>query len=89
MTLAEGVKKYLELAGGYGRPVALVHFGLSKDETVKLFSAWDEDYQINRYMLLTLAASEEPTRARKAEVYVINGFKCSHVSFQSGIQQLL
>jgi hypothetical protein len=89
MTLAEGVKKYLEVAGGYGRAVELARFGLSKDETVKLFSAWDEDYQINRYMLLTLAASEEPAQPREGEVYVINGFECSHVCFQSGIEQLL
>ena len=89
MTLAEGVKKYLEIAGDFGRAVPLARFGLAKEETVNLFSAWDEDYQINRYLLLTLAASEEPTQPREGEVYVINGFQCSHVCFQSGIQQLL
>lgn len=89
MTLAEGVNKYLELAGGYGRAVPLARFGLSKQETERVFSAWDEDYQINRYMLLTLAAGEEPTQPLEGDVYVINGFQCSHVCYQSGIQQLL
>jgi hypothetical protein len=87
MTLAEGVKKYLELAGEFGRPVALARLGLPKTETEKLVSTWDEDYQINRYMLLTVEAAEEPARA--SQVYLINGFECSHITFQSDIQKLL
>lgn len=89
MNLAEGVKKYLEMVGGFGRPVRLAHFGLSRDETEKLFSAWDEDYQINRYMLLTLEAGEEPAHPSAGEVYLISGFECSHVCFHPGIQKLL
>ena len=87
MTLAEGVKKYLELAGEFGRPVPLAQLGLTKDETEKLISAWDEDYQINRYMLLTLEADEEPARA--SQIFLINGFQCSHIAFQRDIQKML
>lgn len=89
MNLAMGVKKYLEIAGEFGKPAPLVKFGLSKDETQKVFSAWDEDYQINRYMLLMLPPSEEPAHPREGEVYLINGFKCSHVCFQPAIQELV
>ena len=88
MNLAEGVKKYLELAGEFGRPVPLGRFGLTKDETEKVVSAWDEDYQINRYLLLTLEAAEEPA-ARASQVFLINGFQCSHITFQRDIQKML
>ncbi len=87
MTLAEGVKKYLELAGEFERPVALALLGLSRAETEKLVSTWDEDYQINRYMLLTLEAAEEPARA--SQIFLINGFEYSHITFQSDIEKLL
>ena len=87
MTLAEGVKKYLELAGDFGKPVALARFGLSKEETEKTISAWDEDYQINRFLLLTVEPAEEPARAN--QIYLINGFECSHITFQSEINNLL
>lgn len=85
MSLAEGIQKYLEIAGSFGRPAPLARFGLSRDETEKLFSTWDEDYQINRYMLLTLEAAEGPAR----QIFLINGFECSHVCFQPDIQKLL
>lgn len=65
----------------------LAQLGLAKDEAEKVIAAWDEDYQINRYMLLTLEAAEGPARAR--QIFRINGFECSHVCFQSGIQKLL
>ena len=89
MNLAEGVKKYLELAGEFGRAVPLARFGLPKGETEKLFAAWDEDYQINRFMLLTLEAGEESLRAGERETYLINGFESSHIKFQPDIQKLL
>jgi hypothetical protein len=89
MNLAEGVKKYLEVAGDFGRAVPLARFGLSKGETEKLFATWDEDYQINRFMLMTLEAGDDPKRAGKPETYLISGFECSHITFQSDIQKLL
>jgi hypothetical protein len=89
MTIADAVKRYLEIAGEFGKPVALASYGLAKAETEKLFAAWDEDYQINRFMLLTLEASPDPSAQGPSGVYHINGFDCTHVTFQPGIRELL
>jgi len=89
MNLAAGVRKYLQIAGDFGVPAPLSRFGLSRDETERIFSAWDEDYQINRYMVLSLEPSEEPTGPRESEAYLINGFEYSHVIFHADIQKLL
>jgi hypothetical protein len=90
MDLATAVKKYLEIAGEFGRSVHLSRFDLPKAETEKVISAWDEDYQISRYMLLSRERDEAllsyPSEAR---VYCINGFECSHVSFHPDVQRLL
>jgi hypothetical protein len=90
MDLATLIKKYLEIAGGFGRPVHLSQLGLSKAETEKVISALDEDYQISRYMLLSreldVSLAVFPPDER---VYLVNGYECSHVSFQEGVQKLL
>jgi hypothetical protein len=90
MDLASLVKKYLEIAGGFGRPVHLSEFGLPRAEMERLLSAFDEDYQISRYMLLSRerdeALSSYPAEAR---VYRINDFEVSHVSFEAGVEKLL
>jgi len=90
MNLAALVKKYQEIAGGFGCSVHLSEFGLPKAETEKLISAFDEDYQISRYMVL----SREPDEALNAypavaRVYSINNFEISHVSFHADIEKLL
>ena len=89
MTLAEGVRKYLELAGEFGKPVPLGSFGISKPETEKLFAAWDEDYQINRFMMLTVEASQDSAGRSTHEIYQVNGFDCTHITLQPGIRELL
>ena len=90
MELGEAVKVYRKVAGGYGRPMALVAFGLSTDETVKIFSTWDEDYQISRFMELTLEPSGSvPQESESAQPYWVNGFDCSHVSFHPDIERIL
>ena len=38
MELRETVNKYLALAGGYGKSVALSAFGLSREETERVFA---------------------------------------------------
>lgn len=90
MDLAAVVKKYLELTGGFDQPLHLSRIGLTKPEVERHFSAWDEDYQISRFMMLSRAGDEElsahPTDER---VYRINNYECTHVSFRSGIEQLL
>ena len=90
MELGEAVKVYRKLAGGYGRPMALAAYGLSTDETEKIFSAWDEDYQISRFMELTLVPSGSvPQESDSTQTYRVNGFECSHVSFHPDIERML
>jgi biotin-(acetyl-CoA carboxylase) ligase len=90
MDLAEFVRKYTELSPGFGGAVHLSQFGLSKAETEKVISAFDDDYQISRYMVLSREPDEElhsyPSEAR---VYFINGFEVSHVSLGPGIGKVL
>lgn len=90
MDLAGGVEKYLGIAGEFNRPVHLSELGLPREETEKTVAAWDEDYQISRFLLL----SREPDEQLRAfpqdqRVYLINGFECTHLSFQPDIQKLL
>jgi len=82
MTLRELVDKYLELAGSFGRPVPLAAFGLSREETERLFSAFDEDYQISRFLCLSQPAAG-------GQVYRINGFPQTHVSIDAEIRTVL
>ena len=90
MDLAALVKKYLELAGGFGRSIHLSELGLAKAETEKIIAAFDEDYQISRYLILSRELDEAlayyPPEVR---VYLINGFEVSHFSFDAGVQALL
>ncbi len=90
MDLATAVKKYIETGKGFGRPIHLSRLGLPKAETEKLVSAWDEDYQISRYLVLSREQDEVlaafPADAR---VYLINGFEVTHLSFHPDIQKLL
>jgi hypothetical protein len=90
MDLAAFVKKYAELSRGSGGAVHLSEFGLSKAETEKVISAFDDDYQISRYMAL----SREPDEALgcyppDARVYSINGFEASHVTLAPGIRNVV
>ena len=90
MDLAEFVKKYTELSAGFGKALHLSQFGLGKAETEKLISAFDDDYQISRYMVLSREPDTElscyPANSR---LYFINGFAVSHVSLAPGIRSLV
>ena len=83
MTLREVVDRYRAVAGGFGRPVALAAFGLGRDETEKLFGAFDEDYHISRFFHFTL----DP--ASQVEAWSINSFPQSHVSLDAEIETIL
>jgi hypothetical protein len=87
MDLAAVVKKYLELTGGFDLPLHLSQLGLPKAEVERLFSAWDEDYQISRFLLLSRDdnVGQYPEDSR---VFSINGYECTHVTFRPGIRQL-
>ena len=90
MDLAAAVRKYLEVTGGFDRAMHLSEFGLSKAETEEAFSAWDEDYQISRYMLLSRERDKDLTAfPPDARVFLINGFECTHLSFHASSETLL
>ena len=80
MNLDDVVKKYISLAGGYGRVVALSDFGLDPAETESTFSALDEDYHISRFFHFTKVGGD---------TYKINGFKHTHVSIDAEIETIL
>jgi hypothetical protein len=78
--LRQIVDRYLALAGRFGQAVPLASFGLGEQETCRLFSAFDEDYQISRYLKLSRAAGAE---------FSINGFPQTHVALDEAIRSLL
>ncbi len=80
MDLNEVTRKYLEISGGYGRPVALADFGLAAGEIERVFSAFDEDYHISRFFHFS-ADTRTP--------YHINGFEHTHVAIDAEIQSIL
>jgi hypothetical protein len=80
MELAEVVGKYLAVAGGYGKSIALSSLGLSKEEIEDVFSTFDEDYHISRFLHFACAAGAN---------YDINGFPQTHVSIDSEVQSIL
>jgi hypothetical protein len=82
LTLRDVVSRYRELAGGFGAPVELRSFGLSRQETERLFGAFDEDYHISRYLHFSLDSAA-------AETYSINSFPQSHVWLDAEIETIL
>ena len=80
MQLREVVGDYLELAGGYGRPVPLGAFAWLPEETEKTFSLFDEDYHISRFFHFS---------NRSGPTYRINGFEHTHVSIDAEIESIL
>ena len=80
MNLKEVVERYAALTSVFGEPVALAGFRLGKQETENLFSSFDEDYHISRFLHFTRA--EGPT-------YSISGEMVTHVAIDSAIQSLL
>ncbi len=80
LPLPELVARYRSLAGGFDRPVPLAAFGLSAEETERLFSAYDEDYHISRFFHFTEA---DGTR------YSVNGEPATHVSLSEEISSIL
>jgi hypothetical protein len=80
MLLTDLVAKYVELGGGYGRPVALAAFGFDRRETERLFSLYDEDYNISRYFHFSRG---------EGEAYAINGFDHTHVAIDAAIASAL
>jgi hypothetical protein len=80
VTLPELVKKFLAIAGAFGRPAALSAFALPPGETEKVFAALDEDYQISRFLHF---------EKRDGQAFLINGFAQTHLTVDAEIQSLL
>lgn len=74
------VEKYVAVAGGYGKSVALSSLGLSREDTEGIFSILDEDYRISRFFRF---------RNVSGESYNINGFPQTHVSLDAEVQDIL
>jgi hypothetical protein len=80
MNLREFVERYAALAGSFGNPVALSVFGLNPQETQNLFSMFDEDYHISRFLHFSRA---------DGHAYVISGDIATHVAVDPAIYSLL
>jgi len=78
--LQQLVDRYLALAGEFGAAVPLSAFGIGAEETARLFSAFDEDYQVSRYIKFSRQAGTE---------FSINGFPQTHVALDAAIRSLL
>jgi hypothetical protein len=80
MSLKELVALYRRLADDFGEPVALSTFNLSREETERLFSSYDEDYHISRFFQFSESSGTS---------YSINGVPATHVSLASEIESIL
>jgi hypothetical protein len=80
MTLRQLVEKYLSIAGGFAFLAPLADFGLEKGEAERIFSAFDEDYHISRYLHFSQVSGP---------AYNINGFEQTHISIDEGVQSIL
>jgi hypothetical protein len=80
MPLHELVEKYRSVAGHFGALVPLSAFGLTRAETERLFSGYDEDYHISRFFHFSEG---------QGETFSINGIAATDVSVDSEIQTIL
>jgi len=78
--LQQIVDRYLAVAGQFGVAVPLGSFGLGEQETARLFSAFDEDYQVSRYLKFSRQSGAQ---------FSINGFFQTHVALDEAIRGLL
>jgi hypothetical protein len=79
LSLKELVERYTALAGKLGVPVPLSAFGFSEDETRNVFSAFDEDYHISRFLHFSNADGQR---------YTISGEDATHVAIEPAIHSL-
>ena len=86
MSLHDVVEKYRHLTGGFGQPLALASFGLSPQETERVFGIFDEDYHISRFFHFSLQSA---AAGHSSQAYQINGFPQSHVALDAEIESIL
>jgi hypothetical protein len=80
MTLRHLVDQYLLLSGGFGKPVALSAFQLSREETERFFSSFDEDYHISRFFHFSEVEGVK---------FLIDGIPTTHVSIDPEVNSIL
>ena len=80
ITLRDVVERYATLAGSFGNPVALSEFRLGAEETRNLFSSFDEDYHISRFLHFSQSEGEN---------YVVSGEAVTHVAIDPAVYSLL
>jgi hypothetical protein len=80
MSLKELVERYAAMAGNFGNPVELSAFGLSAEETQNLFSNFDEDYHISRFLHFS---------RDEGQSYAISAEEVTHVAIDPSIYSLL
>jgi hypothetical protein len=80
MPLDELVSRYRSLAVDFGQPVALSAFALTRPETERLFSGYNEDYHISRFFDFS---------EMEGEPFSINGVPATHVAVDAEIQTIL
>lgn len=80
VSLKELYRIYTTIAAKPGEPVPLSAFKFSKGETENLFSVFDEDYHISRFLHFSEAGGEE---------FSINGEAATHVAIDPEIVSIL
>jgi hypothetical protein len=80
MNLREVVERYATLAKSFGDAVALSEFALTAEETQNLFSSFDEDYHISRFLHFSRS---------KGESYLIGGEAVTHIAIDPAIYSIL
>lgn len=86
LSLRDLVGKYRQLSAGFGKPLALTAFGLSVEDTERVFGIFDEDYHISRFFHFS---TQPAAGGRAAQTYSINGFPQSHVALDAEIESIL
>jgi hypothetical protein len=84
MRLPEVVKKYLAVAGGYGKSVTIASLEIPREETERVFDFLDEDYHISRFFHFRDASGGDASAA-----FLINGFPQTHIAIDQEIQSIL
>ena len=85
MDLKTAVRKYLEAAGEFSRPMPLARFDLPREQIQKTLSAWEEDYHLHRHFELIPASylnTGDPS-------FTINGMEYSKIVFLPSIRDVL
>ena len=80
MNLREVVERYATLAKSFGDAVALSEFALTAEETQNLFSSFDEDYHISRFLHFSRSQGKS---------YVISEEAVTHIAIDPAIYSIL